>query len=73
MKGPIHTYPHQVARAHITEGLDCWCGPAFYVPCDECEDGCWKCQDGLIPVDRYQAETDAESLVIVHQDVANAA
>lgn len=72
MKGPIHVYPHPAPRAHATEGLDCWCGPAFYVPCDECEDGCWKCQAGLIPVDRFDAER-ADDLRVVHQDVAHAA
>jgi hypothetical protein len=24
-------------QEHDTDGLDCWCGPRYSLPCDECE------------------------------------
>jgi hypothetical protein len=31
----VHTYP--TTDEHITDGLDCWCSPVYYLPCDECD------------------------------------
>lgn len=60
----MHTYP--TADVHILHGLDCWCSPRYMLLCDECEDGCWKCDEGLIPLTRAQAEASEAALVVVH-------
>jgi hypothetical protein len=31
----VHTYPS--TDEHITEGLNCWCAPSYFRPCDECD------------------------------------
>ena len=64
----VHTYPVNVPREHVTHGLDCWCNPLWKLPCDECENGCWKCDRGLIPLTREEAEAAEDPLVIVHND-----
>jgi hypothetical protein len=58
---------HLVGREHDTDGRDCWCGPTFYLVCDECDDGCWKCDDGKIKLTPEQAAASDEPLLIVHQ------
>lgn len=58
-----------VYHEHVTAGLDCWCKPTCQLPCDECENkGCWKCNDGGIPLTREQAEVEERPIVIVHND-----
>lgn len=27
---------------HDTDGLDCWCGPSYFLPCDECDVEDWR-------------------------------
>lgn len=57
-----------VQRAHDTESLNCWCGPTFLLPCDECDGGgCWKCLRGTIQLTREEAEGATVPLVIVHR------
>lgn len=60
-------------KGRHTQTLDCWCGPSYWKVCAECEEhdeaprSCWKCQGkGLIRVDREEAETTDDPLVIVH-------
>jgi hypothetical protein len=53
-------------REHDTDGVRCWCNPAISLPCDECEDGCWKCDKGLIRLTPEEAEAQDEPLLIVH-------
>jgi hypothetical protein len=57
-----------VKQPHVTEGLDYWCEPRHCLPCDECDDGCWKCERGLIELSRFEAEEQDGGLVIVHND-----
>jgi hypothetical protein len=64
MSENIHTYP--TTDEHLTSGLDCWCSPAYLLPCDECEDGCWKCVGGAIPQTRAVAETADRPIIVVH-------
>lgn len=52
-------------KAHDVDGLDCWCSPTYLIPC-ECEDGCWKCEDGLEELSREQAERAPETVIVVH-------
>lgn len=59
-----HVYP--VASEHVTAGLMCWCVPRFYVPCDECTDGCWQCVEGLIELTVAEAEQCERQIIIVH-------
>lgn len=61
-----HVYPVPDQPEHDTNGLDCWCAPTYNLACDECEDGCWKCTDGLIPLTRAEAEATDQPLIIVH-------
>jgi hypothetical protein len=51
---------------HVTDGYDCWCGPRFFVPCDECETGCWKCDGGKVWLTLAEAEAEDRVIVIVH-------
>ncbi len=60
----IHTVP--TWEEHATDGLDCWCVPTSQLPCDECQDGCWKCEGGVIHLSRAEAEHAPRPLVIVH-------
>lgn len=64
MSENVHVYP--VASEHTTEGLDCWCAPRYLLPCDDCDDGCWKCEGGSIALTREQAEASWDAIVIVH-------
>lgn len=43
MSDSRHVYP--TTDEHITEGFDCWCSPAYMLPCDECGD-----TDGLAEI-----------------------
>jgi hypothetical protein len=51
---------------HDIESLECWCMPSFLLPCDECDDGCWKCDRGRIILTREQAEACDVAIVIIH-------
>jgi hypothetical protein len=62
----VHTLPAETQMEHETSGLGCWCAPTYLLPCDECEDGCWKCVGGTIPLSRAEAEATDRPLVIVH-------
>lgn len=55
-------------REHDTteSGVHCWCGPTFFVPCDECDAGCWKCTDGAIPLTKAEAVASDRAIVVVH-------
>lgn len=55
-------------REHVTNGLDCWCDPAYMLPCGECEAGCWKCVNGSTLITHEEAETTEAPIVIVHND-----
>lgn len=54
-------------REHDTDGHDCWCAPQWFVPCDDCDDGCWKCVGGLIELSRHEADAEDRPLLIVHR------
>lgn len=54
------------AREHDTDGVDCWCSPTYFRPCDECDAGCWKCTEGRIALTRDEAAADEDPIVIVH-------
>lgn len=56
--------PH---REHDTDGRDCWCKPTFYRVCDECEDGCWKCNGGKHELTAEEAALTDDALLIVHR------
>lgn len=62
----VHTVPAGKRSEHHTDSLGCWCAPAYLLPCDECEDGCWKCIDGSIPLTRAMAEASDSRIVVVH-------
>lgn len=51
---------------HVTDGNDCWCGPTFQRPCDECDSGCWKCDGGVIRLTREEADASDAPIVVVH-------
>lgn len=55
-------------RAHDTSesGINCWCGPTFFRPCDECDAGCWKCDGGRIALTKAEAQAAEVPIVIVH-------
>lgn len=57
-----------VEGGHEEHGLDCWCVPTYFVPCDECEngDGCWKCDNGKVWLTYDQALAEERTIVIVH-------
>ncbi len=58
-------------REHETDGLDCWCAPTYQLPCDDCDDGCWKCgSKGYTLLTREEAELAEDPLVIVHNEQA---
>lgn len=62
----IHTYPvNDLVEHDLTR--TCWCDPALYALCDECEDEdefCWKCDgDGATETTADDATT---MLMIVH-------
>jgi hypothetical protein len=60
-----HLYsPH---REHDTDGTDCWCHPTFYRICDDCEEGCWKCDNGKNEISAEEAASADEPLLIVHR------
>lgn len=52
---------------HDTESIDCWCSPRYLKPCDECETGCWKCERGVIPLTREEAEACDDPIIVVHE------
>jgi hypothetical protein len=60
----IHVVP--VWQEHVCTGFDCWCLPRYMIPCDECEEGCWKCEGGEIWVTREEAEASDLRVIIVH-------
>lgn len=64
MSQHVHTYP--TTGEHTTDGFDCWCSPAYLLPCNECDTGCWKCTNGLIPLSRAEADASERPIVIVH-------
>jgi hypothetical protein len=66
IRASVHTIPAERQTEHVTEGLMCWCVPRFYLPCDGCDNGCWKCDRGLIELTVAEAQTAADPLVIVH-------
>lgn len=59
---------HFRGREHDTDGRDCWCHPTFYRVCDECEDGCWKCDDGKCELTAEEAAATDDVLLIVHRE-----
>lgn len=58
---------HFIGREHDTDGRDCWCRPAFYRVCDECTDGCWKCDGGKHELTAEEAAATDDVLLIVHR------
>jgi hypothetical protein len=55
---------------HVTdETHNCWCQPRFYLPCDECENGCYRCDKGLIELTGDQIDAADAALVVVHNDI----
>jgi hypothetical protein len=54
-------------REHDTDGRSCWCGPTFYRVCDDCEDGCWKCNGGKHELTAEEAAATDDVLLIVHR------
>lgn len=62
------TETHDDTHNTVKGALDCWCDPKYYKPCDECDTGCWKCEDGRIRLTREQAEAEGGGLVIVHNE-----
>lgn len=67
LKDSRHVY-----REHVTTGLDCWCAPTYLLPCDECETGCWKCENGTTALTRTEAGAVDRPIVIVHNGGADA-
>jgi hypothetical protein len=65
-EGSRHVLP--TSDEHLTEGLDCWCVPTYFVPCDECEngEGCWKCDDGKVWLTHAEALDEPQTIVVVH-------
>lgn len=62
MNGDHHIYPtHDLVDHDIDDGRECWCQPRVAVPCDDCTDGCWKCEGGLVDV---SADHSTRTLVI---------
>lgn len=57
----IHVLPVSDLVDHDEERT-CWCGPRLDLPCDECEDGCWKCDGGGNAVDADHPAV----LVVIH-------
>lgn len=55
-----------VGREHNTDGVDCWCKPTIYRVCFDCEDGCWKCDNGKNRITAEEAAAVDEPLLIVH-------
>lgn len=52
---------------HETGDVECWCGPTFRLPCNECEgEGCWKCTDGTIAITRDEALAHPAPVIVVH-------
>lgn len=55
---------------HNINSVDCWCNPVYLLPCDECEDGCWKCEDGLTELTYEEAADPDVTVIVVHRDEA---
>lgn len=55
-----------VGRPHDTDGFDCWCHPTFYAICDECNGGCWRCDNGTQERTRDEAAFETARLLVVH-------
>lgn len=66
MKGDVHTVPVDTASDHNNMSRVCWCCPRYLLPCDECDTGCWKCEDGHIVLTGEEAEKMTRPIVIVH-------
>lgn len=68
VRDTVHTVPAEKEMEHITDSLDCWCSPSYLQPCDDCEDGCWKCIDGCVPLTRTEAGALGvkAGLIVVH-------
>lgn len=62
MRGDQHVYPVADLVDHDTENRSCWCRPRVAAPCDECADGCWKCDGGFIDVGRGHGA----NVVVIH-------
>lgn len=66
MSRNVHTFP--AAGEHLTNSLNCWCRPQFFVPCDDCDGaGCWKCGRGLVEINYATAADPRVTCVIVHR------
>lgn len=74
----------EARETHDLSGLDCWCGPRYIRPCDECgvpitatihcddfaafNPTCWKCEGGTIALTREEAQWADCPLIIVHKE-----
>ena len=54
-------------KEHETSDLDCWCEPAYEVPCD-CDAGCAMCEGGWRRLTRAEAEFSGDAVHVVHRD-----
>lgn len=55
-------------REHDVDGLTCWCGALrIKAVCDECEAGCWRCEDGFRDVSAHEAGLTDGPLIVMHR------
>lgn len=60
----VHVALIEDVADHDTEhGANFWCDPEIFDVCDECEDGCWRCDEGKRPYD----PTSGAAMLIVHR------
>jgi len=62
----IHTVPINDLKEHNTNGIHCECSPEIRLICEDCDDGCWKCEGGHTVLTPAEAKEASDVLVIVH-------